>query len=62
MAMTLYFPKMNPTNMAELSEALGAISGIEEVVLVVQDRVAYLKVAKAELDQQQLDDLMASYQ
>lgn len=62
MAMTLYFPKMNAANMAELSEALGAISGVEEVVLVVQDQVAYLKVAKAELDQQQLDDLLACYQ
>lgn len=62
MGMTLYFPSMTSSNMNELSSALGAVSGVEEVVLVAQDKVAYLKVVKAELDQQQLDKLMASYQ
>ena len=62
MGMTLYFPSMTASNMQELSVALGAVKGVEEVVLVVQDQVAYLKVVKAELDQQQLDKLMASYQ
>ena len=62
MGMTLYFTSMTASNMQELSVALGAVKGVEEVVLVVQDQVAYLKVVKAELDQQQLDKLMASYE
>jgi MFS family permease len=60
--MTLHIPAMTENNTSELSAALSAIAGIEEVVLVVQDKVAYLKVVKAELNQRQLDELMASYQ
>lgn len=62
MGLTLHFPKMTAANMGDLSSALGAVRGVEEVVLVAQDKVAYLKVVKAELDQQHLDKLMASFQ
>tara|TARA_R110002049_G_scaffold70090_1_gene181298 strand:+ start:5227 stop:6585 length:1359 start_codon:yes stop_codon:yes gene_type:complete len=59
--MTLYFSKMIEANKIDISKALNCVTGIEEVVLIVEDKVAYLKVHKSELDQQQLDDVMACY-
>ncbi len=59
--MTLLFSKMTESNKVEISTALSNIAGVEEVVLIIDDRVAYLKVHKSELNQQQLDDVMACY-
>ncbi len=62
LAMTLFFPKMNSENMSGLSQQLSALKGVEEVVIVEQDKVAYIKVAKTQLDQKKLDALIASFQ
>ena len=59
--MTLRLTKLIDANKIQISHALTNIPGIEEVVLIVEDQVAYLKVKKTELDQQQLDDLMECY-
>lgn len=59
--MTLHFPKMIEANKTEISQALNKIRGIEEVVLVIDDQIAYLKVHKSDLDQQELDHLMECY-
>lgn len=59
--MTLHFSKLVKGNQTELSQALKEIGGVEEVVLVVDDQLAYLKVNKAELNQQDLDHLIACY-
>lgn len=59
--LTLQLSKMEDSNKIQISQALNNFPGIEEVVLIVQDKVAYLKVQKTELDQQQLDDLMECY-
>tara|TARA_R110001592_G_scaffold9288_1_gene49540 strand:- start:31329 stop:32687 length:1359 start_codon:yes stop_codon:yes gene_type:complete len=59
--MTLLFSKMSESNKIDISNALNGIRGVEEVVLIIDDQVAYLKIHKAELDQQQLDDVMACY-
>jgi MFS family permease len=59
--MTLHFPQMVESNKLDISNALSNIAGIEEVVLIIEDQIAYLKVHKSELDQQQLDDVMACY-
>ena len=48
-------------NKIQISQALNNVPGIEEVVLIVEDQVAYLKVQKSGLDQQRLDDLMECY-
>tara|TARA_R110001592_G_scaffold361025_3_gene670715 strand:+ start:3299 stop:4657 length:1359 start_codon:yes stop_codon:yes gene_type:complete len=58
---TLMFSKMVEANKIDISNALSGIPGVEEVVLILDDRIAYLKVRKSELDQQQLDDVMACY-
>ncbi|MFT6028406.1 MAG: MFS family permease [Oleiphilaceae bacterium] len=59
--MTLLFSKMVESNKVDISNALNRITGVEEVVLIIDDQIAYLKVHKSELDQQQLDDVMACY-
>lgn len=59
--MTLRFSKMLESNKVDISNALNKIPGIEEVVLILEDQIAYLKVHKSELDQQQLEEVMASY-
>lgn len=59
--MTLHFSKMLESNKIDISNALNKVAGIEEVVLILEDQIAYLKVHKSELDQQQLDEVMASY-
>jgi MFS family permease len=59
--MTLRFSKMEESNKLDINEALNNIPGIEEVVLILEDQIAYLKVRKSELDQHQLDDVMACY-
>ena len=59
--MTLFLSKMVGDNKIQISQALNNVPGIEEVVLIVEDQVAYLKVQKSGLDQQRLDDLMECY-
>ena len=59
--MTLLFSKMTESNKVDISNALNSIVGVEEVVLIIGDQVAYLKIHKSELDQQQLDDVIACY-
>lgn len=58
---TLHLSKLIDANKTHISQALNRVLGVEEVVLIVEDQVAYLKVRKTEFDQQQLDDLMACY-
>lgn len=45
----------------EISDRLSSVAGVEEVVLVPEDKVAYLKVIKAKLNQQQLDAVIDCY-
>lgn len=60
--MTLHILALSEDNKIDISNSLNALKGIEEVVLIVEDKIAYLKVKKAELDQKELDDVMARYQ
>lgn len=50
-AMALHFESLNDENAVfRLSEALSEVEGIEEVVVVPEDNIAYLKVIKVQLD------------
>jgi MFS family permease len=60
--MTLYFSIVESELAQEISNRLSQVTGVEEVVFIPEDGVAYLKVIKAKLNQQQLDAVMACYQ
>jgi predicted MFS family arabinose efflux permease len=59
--MSLTFSKLFEGQAQEIMDKLSSVEGIEEVVLVPEDQVAYLKVVKAKLNQQQLDSIMECY-
>ncbi len=60
--MTLSVEKVSSDALSELSGQLSQVPGVEEVVVVPEDGVAYLKVIKRDLDVKQLDIILAGYQ
>jgi MFS family permease len=61
-AMTLYFAEGKGVDYsARISHELSLVRGVEEVVMVPEDHVAYLKVVKAQLDMLQLDSVRRRY-
>jgi len=56
--MTLQFTKIDQDSAQIISTRLSSVPGVEEVVVIPQDGVAYLKVIKSELNLKQLDDVM----
>jgi len=61
-AMTLYFAEGQSQDCAErINDELSEIKGVEEVVVIPEDNVAYLKVVKAKLDLLQLDVVHQRY-
>ncbi len=61
-AMTLNFLAVPNTFVAEsISAELSSVRGVEDVVVVIEDGVAYLKVVKSQLDQNGLDEVLRKY-
>jgi len=56
--MTLRFSAISPDDGRKISDQLSQVSGVEEVVIIPEDRIAYLKVIKSQLNQQQLSAVM----
>ncbi|KZZ31926.1 hypothetical protein A3755_10855 [Oleiphilus sp. HI0085] len=59
--MTLSFSALADSQAQEITDRLSSVGGVEEVVLVPEDKVAYLKVIKGKLNQQELDSVMECY-
>jgi MFS family permease len=59
--MSLTFSELVDDQAQDITDRLSAVDGVEEVVLIPEDRVAYLKVIKAKLNQRQLDSVMDCY-
>ena len=49
-------------NAQQLSDELSRVDGVEEVVLIPEDKIAYLKVIKSQLNQQQLNTVMDCFE
>jgi len=56
--MTLQFSKLNNEIAQTVSDKLSEVAGVEDVVVIPKDGIAYLKVNKLQLNYQQLDDVM----
>jgi len=56
--MTLQFSKLSNEIAETVSDKLSEVVGVEGVVVIPEDGVAYLKVNKLQLNYQQLDDVM----
>ena len=56
--MTLQFSKLNNIIAQAMSDKLSEVKGVEGVVVIPEDGIAYLKVNKLQLNYQQLDDVM----
>jgi len=56
--MTLHLSEISKSDAQGLSDKLNDLTGVEEVVLIAEDKVAYLKVIKSQLNQEELDAVM----
>jgi len=56
--MTLHLSEISLSDAQGLSDKLNGITGVEEVVLIAEDKIAYLKVIKSQLNQEELDAVM----
>ena len=59
--MTVQFSSIEASLVQEISDKLSQVQGVEEVVLIPEDKVAYLKVIKKELNTQQLEAIVECY-
>jgi len=59
-SLVLSFEKLDADAAPQIAERLRAVAGVKDVVVLVEEKVAYLKVDRQQLDEPALDVFQAT--